>query len=81
MYADAGGKPDRREEEVETKGRTGGVVTARTGRMPLLRYTLEAQLENVSDGTIVLEAATLHAKAPFGAVGLNWDFFNIIYVT
>lgn len=44
------------------------------GRMPLLRYTLEAQLENVSDGTIVLETATLHAKAPFGAVGLNWDY-------
>lgn len=44
------------------------------GRMQLLRYTLEAQLENVSDGTIVLDDASLHAKAPFQAVGLNWDF-------
>lgn len=44
------------------------------GRMALLRYTLEAQLENVSDGTIVLEQASLHAKSPFHAVGLNWDF-------
>lgn len=44
------------------------------GRMQLLRYTLEAQLENVSDGTIVLDEASLHAKAPFQAVGLNWDF-------
>jgi trafficking protein particle complex subunit 13 len=47
------------------------------GRMPLLRYTLEAQLENVSDGTIVLESAVLHAKPPFGAVGLNWDFAEL----
>jgi trafficking protein particle complex subunit 13 len=43
------------------------------GRTTLLRYTLEAQLENVSDGTIVLESAVMHAKAPFTSTALNWD--------
>jgi trafficking protein particle complex subunit 13 len=43
------------------------------GRTSLARYALEAQLENVSDGTIVLEQADLHPKAPFKAVSLNWD--------
>jgi trafficking protein particle complex subunit 13 len=43
------------------------------GRTTLLRYTLEAQLENVSDVTIVLESAVLHARAPFASTALNWD--------
>ena len=43
------------------------------GRSSLSRYALEAQLENVSDGTIVLEEATLKARSPFWATSLNWD--------
>lgn len=43
------------------------------GRAILVRYILEAQLENVSDGGIVLEEATLQAKAPFKSASLNWD--------
>ena len=43
------------------------------GRVQLLRYALEAQLENVSDGTVVLERAELKAKKPFVGVSLNWD--------
>ncbi|KAJ9617855.1 hypothetical protein H2204_013382 [Knufia peltigerae] len=43
------------------------------GRAILARYVLEAQLENVSDSSIVLEEARLQAKAPFRATSLNWD--------
>jgi trafficking protein particle complex subunit 13 len=43
------------------------------GRISLARYALEAQLENVSDSTIVLEQTDLHPKAPFKAVSLSWD--------
>lgn len=43
------------------------------GRSSLARYALEAQLENVSDGTIVLEEATLRPKPPFRSMSLNWD--------
>lgn len=43
------------------------------GRLPLLRYALEAQLENVSDSTIVLEEAKLQTKSPFKSSSLNWD--------
>jgi len=43
------------------------------GKSSLLRYALEAQLENVSDGTIVLETSKLQARPPFKATSLNWD--------
>lgn len=43
------------------------------GRSTLTRFALEAQLENVSDGTIVLEEAKLRPKAPFRSTSLNWD--------
>jgi trafficking protein particle complex subunit 13 len=43
------------------------------GRSSLLRYALEAQLENVSDGTIILETSKLQARPPFKATSLNWD--------
>jgi hypothetical protein len=46
------------------------------GRTALLRYALEAQLENVSDGTVVLEEAKLRARAPFRATSLNDDLDN-----
>lgn len=43
------------------------------GRTTLLRYALEAQLENVSDVTIVLEEAKLQTKLPFKSTSINWD--------
>ncbi|EXJ82535.1 hypothetical protein A1O3_06348 [Capronia epimyces CBS 606.96] len=43
------------------------------GRTTLVRYALEAQLENVSDTTIVLEESKLQPKAPFRSTPLNWD--------
>ncbi|KIX04119.1 uncharacterized protein Z518_07672 [Rhinocladiella mackenziei CBS 650.93] len=43
------------------------------GRATLVRYVLEAQLENVSDAAIVLEEARLQPKAPFKSTSLNWD--------
>ncbi|PGG96263.1 hypothetical protein AJ79_09663 [Helicocarpus griseus UAMH5409] len=44
------------------------------GRTRLLRYALEAQLENVGDGTITLGSTTLNPKPPFKSKSLNWDF-------
>ena len=38
-----------------------------------LKFALEAQLENVGDGAIVLEVAKLLPKPPFKAMSLNWD--------
>ena len=43
------------------------------GKTSLVRFALEAQLENVSEGTIVLESAKLHPRRPFKATSLNWD--------
>lgn len=39
----------------------------------LARYALEAQLENLADGTISLENATLNPKPAFKCTSLNWD--------
>lgn len=46
------------------------------GRTTLVRYVLEAQLENVSDTTIVLEESKLQPKPPFKSTSLNWDADN-----
>jgi hypothetical protein len=43
------------------------------GKSKLLRYVLEAQLENVGDAAIVLEHTSLDAKPPFKSTSLNWD--------
>lgn len=43
------------------------------GRATLIRYVLEAQLENVSEGVIVLEQTKLLPYPPFKAKSLNWD--------
>ncbi|KAK5073090.1 hypothetical protein LTR51_005732 [Lithohypha guttulata] len=43
------------------------------GRSFLVRYILEAQLENVAEGSIVLEQASLLAYPPFKATSFNWD--------
>ena len=37
------------------------------------RFTLEAQLENMADGPIMLEQVTFDTKGPFQATSLNWD--------
>ncbi|MCJ1404050.1 hypothetical protein MMC11_007274 [Xylographa trunciseda] len=39
----------------------------------LSRYALEAQLENLADGSITLEYLTFEAKSPFRSSSLNWD--------
>lgn len=43
------------------------------GRSSLMRYVLEAQLENVSEGGIILEQTKLLAYPPFRGTSLNWD--------
>ncbi|KIX97490.1 uncharacterized protein Z520_06942 [Fonsecaea multimorphosa CBS 102226] len=43
------------------------------GRATMLRYVLEAQLENVSDAPILLQETKLQAKLPFKSTSLNWD--------
>ena len=37
------------------------------------RFALEAQLENVADGSILLQDVKLSTKAPFQSTSLNWD--------
>ncbi|ETI19512.1 hypothetical protein G647_09346 [Cladophialophora carrionii CBS 160.54] len=43
------------------------------GKTALLRYVLEAQLENVSDAGVVLEETRLQSRPPFKSTSLNWD--------
>ncbi|KAF3401672.1 Trafficking protein particle complex subunit 13 [Penicillium rolfsii] len=43
------------------------------GKTRLLRFALEAQLENVGDGTVVVKQTRLNPKAPFKCQSLNWD--------
>ncbi|OKL58799.1 hypothetical protein UA08_05744 [Talaromyces atroroseus] len=43
------------------------------GKTRLLRFALEAQLENVGDGTVVIEKTILNPKPPFKVQSLNWD--------
>jgi hypothetical protein len=58
---------------VRTKATELPSLPSSSSSTPSLRFALEAQLENVGDGTIVLEAAKLLPKAPFKATSLNWD--------
>ncbi|KAL1985923.1 hypothetical protein VTN96DRAFT_7188 [Rasamsonia emersonii] len=44
------------------------------GKSKLLRFALEAQLENVGDGPVVVEKTILNPKPPFKSRSLNWDF-------
>ena len=37
------------------------------------RFALEAQLENMADGPIMLKQVTFNSKGPFQATSLNWD--------
>ncbi|KAJ5149408.1 hypothetical protein N7448_000986 [Penicillium atrosanguineum] len=43
------------------------------GKTRLLRFALEAQLENVGDGAVVVKQTRLNPKAPFKSQSLNWD--------
>jgi len=43
------------------------------GKSKLLRFALEAQLENVGDDSVVVERTTLNPKPPFQGKSLNWD--------
>lgn len=47
------------------------------GRTQLVRYVLEAQLENVADSAIVLERAKLLAYPPLTAKSLNWEMEGV----
>ncbi|RAH46790.1 trafficking protein particle complex subunit 13 [Aspergillus brunneoviolaceus CBS 621.78] len=43
------------------------------GKTRLLRFALEAQLENVGDGPVVVKQTRLNPKPPFKSISLNWD--------
>ncbi|KAJ5179723.1 hypothetical protein N7492_002933 [Penicillium capsulatum] len=43
------------------------------GKTRLLRFALEAQLENVGDGAVVVKNTRLNPKSPFKSQSLNWD--------
>lgn len=44
------------------------------GKTRLLRFALEAQLENVGDDAVVVEQTRLNPRPPFKSQSLNWDF-------
>jgi len=44
-----------------------------SGKARLLRFALEAQLENLADEAITLEAVSLNPKPPFKSTSINWD--------
>ncbi|KAJ5714942.1 uncharacterized protein N7483_012123 [Penicillium malachiteum] len=43
------------------------------GKTRLVRFALEAQLENVGDGPVVVKQTRLNPKPPFKSQSLNWD--------
>ena len=43
------------------------------GKLKLLRFSLEAQIENVADTAIMLGRTSLDVHAPFKSTSLNWD--------
>ncbi|CBX92183.1 hypothetical protein IAQ61_000358 [Plenodomus lingam] len=42
-------------------------------KMGLSRYLLEAQLENMGEAAVCLEAVNVHPKPPLRSISLNWD--------
>jgi trafficking protein particle complex subunit 13 len=58
---------------VRTKATELPLLKTPTSSTPLLRFVLEAQLENVGDAAVVLEVAKLLPRPPFKSMSLNWD--------
>lgn len=58
---------------VRTKATELPSLTNPTSSTSLLRFALEAQLENVGDAAVVLESARLLPRPPFKLRSLNWD--------
>ena len=61
---------------VRTKVSNISTDSIRSGRIGVEkgeRFALEAQLENVADGTITLEKITFSPKPFFSSISLNWD--------
>ncbi|KAE9962186.1 hypothetical protein BLS_000702 [Venturia inaequalis] len=58
---------------IGVKTKAGDVKVKKAG---LERYALEAQLENLGDRTVTLEAVAVTPKAPFKSSSLNWDIFG-----
>lgn len=54
---------------IMTESATGGKFGAEKGE----RFALEAQLENVAEGTITLDKITFSPKPFFSSTSLNWD--------
>lgn len=50
-----------------------GSIDGEISKAPNMRFALEAQLENMADGTITLEKVALNPKPPFQSTSLNWD--------
>ncbi|KAJ5193642.1 Protein of unknown function DUF974 [Penicillium cf. griseofulvum] len=46
------------------------------GKTRLLRFALEAQLENVGEGAVVVKQTKLNPKSPFQSKSLNWETMN-----
>lgn len=57
---------------ISTEGIRGGRLGVGKGE----RFALEAQLENVADGTITLEKITFSPKPFFSSISLNWDVIH-----
>ncbi|KXG52269.1 Protein of unknown function DUF974 [Penicillium griseofulvum] len=47
------------------------------GKTRLLRFALEAQLENVGEGAVVVKQTKLNPKPPFQSKSLNWETMNL----
>ena len=56
-------------------GKSGDAASGTAAALPIL--ALEAQIDNLADGPIVLRNVTFAAKAAFKATGLNWDVFPL----
>ncbi|QDS76462.1 hypothetical protein FKW77_004838 [Venturia effusa] len=58
---------------IGVKTKAGDVKVKKAG---IEQYALEAQLENLGDRTVTLEAVAVTPKAPFKSSSLNWDVFG-----
>ncbi|KIW05126.1 uncharacterized protein PV09_03680 [Verruconis gallopava] len=58
---------------INVKTKTGDLPATKAGKA---RYALEAQLQNLADRTVCLEAVSVDPKEPFKWRSLNWDAFS-----